>query len=198
MTFTRFVFCFSIGAMLLGCTVQYTKDTLDRLATVSEIKAHYDIQRLRPVGLSANHFACAAAPAIDDVAFQKKLEQTLHTSLQYYFFEAIGVENAESQQGALRQARSDRCDLLFFLTLNKKTDKVWSLTDWAEAETEWSDIGPDRLELRVSVWDVNSRQLLDMAVIRSRTAWLDLYASHSEDLIQASLHHYLHQLVVLR
>ena len=187
-----------LSASVSSCSYQYFAQSANRLATAAELKAHLHLQRMRNIGVAANHSICIAPLNVEDTEFQRVFAQQSFTALQTRFVMTIALVNVESQAGALRASVKQNCDLLFYPVLLNKADKIWSVTEWGEPQTEWNDIGVDKLQLGFTIWDVNAAQVLDHAVVNSRTAWLDLYASNSAELIDDSINLYLQQLVVLR
>jgi hypothetical protein len=187
-----------VGLCLSACTYQYAAQSLDSFAQAVEIKPHYQIKRLRSIAVAGGDAVCVAPIIFDEIEFQRQFDQQFFTALRARFASVNLLMNIEGQKSALDASRTQFCDLLFFPTIVRRDDKVWSVTEWGEMQTDGSDLGTDRLQLQFSVWDVNSSQLLDAALVESRSAWLDLYASKSQDLIAGSIEEYLQRLVATR
>ena len=187
-----------LSVSLSSCSYQYVAQTTNSLATATEFKAHIHLHRMRDIGVSTDNVVCLAPLTVDDAEFKREFTKQSFTALQTYFVTTVGLVNVESQAGALRAAANQNCDLLFYPALINKDDKIWSVSEWGEPQTDWNDIGVDKLQMAFTVWDVNGAQLMDRAIVNSRTAWLDLYASNSIELISSSIDLYLQQLVVLR
>jgi len=193
--FICLIFAVFISASLTGCSYQYTAQMTNQIAQAAEFKPRYDVARMRQISILPTHKACFAAAKSTDTQFQQQYEQLLMSHLQSHFAVVVALTEVASERNGLAKAYEQNCDVFIFPDIINRTDKAWGFADSNDSENGSSGIGMDRLALGITVWDVNSTEVLDRAVISSRSAWLDLTASNSVDLLDDSIQQYFQQLV---
>ena len=183
---------------LSACVQQPTGRPQLTVLQALEFKSRYELQRFRNVSVLTSEKICAAPIASEDEDFQVAVGEAMLFSLQRHFAQVSTLTLVERDVSALRSARKQTCQLLLFPTQVERQDKIWSMTEWDEFEHSVDDLGVDELQLRLTLWDVNSEQIMDMAVIKARTGWLDFTDSNSQELVAESIDYYIREIVALR
>lgn len=193
----------SILFCLSACSYQYTAQQTNQLAAAVGINPHLEHTRLRQITLSPLDATCVSRgmfndKSVNEKAFQQNLNAELLKSLQQRIVSVYSLNEIETIQNALASAKQQRCGLLVYPSVVKREDKVWSLMEWDTDIESWSDLGLDRLQLRMTVWDVNQGQVIDMAILSSQSAWFQIGKTTSDSLLAISINDYLDQLVALQ
>jgi hypothetical protein len=82
----------------------------------------------------------------------------------------------QDSDGALATARASGAEYLF----------VPMIAHWEDRATEWSG-RPDRIEVVVSVHDVQSGRMLARSSLVARSSWWTLGGDHPEDLLAVTV-----------
>ncbi len=192
-----------VALCLSACSYQYTAQQTARFAESIGAKPQTNYTRLRSVTLSPLNEVCVSRGFFDngqlaEDEFYQQLSDSLLNSFQQWFVSVKAVNAIESQKSALRSAYRQRCELLVYPMVLERKDKVWSVVEWDAEIESWEDIGLDQLQLRLSIWDVNNGELLDMTVLSSRGAWLQIGKTGSDDLLVPTINKYLQNLVAVQ
>jgi len=187
-----------LNSCLNACSYQYTAQAAHRFAQVVEISPHVHLHRLRQITLLPSDSLCLSPAAAGDTFFQRALNEQFQRSLQQRFGSVFTLPIPAGESSALHSARSQNCGLLVVPMVLANDDKPWSVVEWDAEIESWSDMGVDRLQLRIAVWDVNSARMLDLAVVSSRRPRLQISANSSRDLLSLSINAYLEQLVAVQ
>lgn len=188
---------------LSACSYQYSAQQTKRFSETIGAASRVESIRLREITLSPLDEVCLSRGLFDnsltaEEEFHQHLSDSLLSSFQYWFVSVQTLSGIESQKSAMRSAHKNRCKLLVYPSLLVRKDKVWSVVEWDADIESWRDIGFDRLQLRLSIWDVNNGELMDMTVLDSRSGWFQIGISHSQDLLTPSINHYLQQIVAVQ
>lgn len=137
--------------------------------------------------------ACIVAAPSRDPALSQYQAAKMHTHLT----QALAANFARVEQGAesaslaqlLRQADDARCHYLVSPELLSATDRMNGLPELTD-DFDATRIGSDQLMVKLLLYDVYARQLIDVSAIRVQTRWLNLSDQNPTDLLQHAFNTY--------
>ena len=163
----------ALCAALVGCTHTYE---LDRLPGKTKI------------GSDARIYVAEPAPGKYDVRpYTESGRQTRDAIAQAFAGRVAKVEIGVQQEGkevALASARQ-RGDTLAVVTV---------IEHWEERATEWTG-KPDRIELRIEIFDVATGALVDSAFVSGKSRWATFGSDHPQDLLPRAVGDYVAELL---
>lgn len=163
----------ALCAALVGCTHTYE---LDRLPGDTRI------------GRDARVYVAEPAPGKYDVRpYTESGRQTRDAIAQAFAGRVAKVEigvQPEGKEVALASARQ-RGDTLAVVTV---------IEHWEERATEWTG-KPDRIELRIEIFDVATGALVDSAFVSGKSRWATFGSDHPQDLLPRAVGDYVAELL---
>ena len=180
-----------------GCSYQYTRQTTVEWLRRLELSDHHDVYRQRHFTIPAQSHVCiATALNQQEESLRRQVAQQTYLSLLPYLIQSELIESPQIFTTSLKTAYTMRCEFLFYPQIVKQVDKVSSFVEIDESDQENIDVGFDRQWLQLSLWDVNSATLVDVALIKSRNKLFTIQSHQPSELLQDSLGAYVKQLVV--
>ena len=70
-----------------------------------------------------------------------------------------------------------------------------TILHWEDRATEWSS-RPDRITIKVVVWDVTTRQNISSTVLRASSKWASFGGDHPQDLLPGTISPFVDKLFV--
>jgi len=92
------------------------------------------------------------------------------------------VESAfryQSFEDAMQYAKDNKYEYLVFPTI----------LEWEDRATEWSGI-PDRVSIKITVFDVSTQKRLDSAIVKGKSGWATFGGDHPQDLLPEPVEQY--------
>jgi hypothetical protein len=162
----------SLCAALAGCTHTYE---LDRLPGPTKI------------GRDARVYVAEPEPGKYDVRpYTESGRQTRDAIAQAFAGRVSKVDvgvKPERKEAALASARQRGATLAV----------VTVIEHWEERATEWTG-KPDRIELRIEIFDVATGALVDSAFVSGKSRWATLGSDHPQDLLPRAVGDYVAEL----
>jgi len=70
-----------------------------------------------------------------------------------------------------------------------------TILHWEDRATEWSG-RPDRITIKIVVWDVGTREAISSTVLRASSKWATFGGDHPQDLLPGSITPYVNKLFI--
>lgn len=183
--------------LLVSCTYRHGAYHPKSFLQSVELAPQVSLQRMRHFTVRPEEIVCHGN-VVGEEDLQLTLSKYFQIALNKRFAQVNSLNPTMAVGRSLSKARDSNCSLLIYPAVVSKENNIWSVAEWDDFEHTYKDLGMDSLILQITLWDVNSKQLLDMGLITSRSSWLDIHENNSLDLIAHSLNAYVNELVVLR
>ncbi len=141
-----------------------------------------------------------ATPVMPNVDAAEKIARTIKTVMTGYFAHVQGGEHAESMSYAHDTAKQFNVDYLVYPRILVWQDSLGTWTEIRDAMREMNseelekNFARDRAMLQLSLIEVTSGRLIDIASIESLSGLLTLYDNNPEKMMATALHEYANSL----
>ncbi|TQV81271.1 DUF4823 domain-containing protein [Exilibacterium tricleocarpae] len=174
--------------LLLSCALAQTGCTLNHSLALSrewlhtaEVVDHHQLSRRQQWTLPVSTSLYIAFPDSHyrDV-IDLRMQQTLAEQLGRHFPVLERGQRAQTRSAALQQARILGIPFVVYpqlLQLRDKTDSGEALATDVDI-----DLGRDRVQVQLLIFDSINQRLLDSAIISSRSSWLAWFRRAPEDM----------------
>ncbi len=182
--------------LLSSCTIDTTLEKGAHALSATGLSSRHSYTRLRTVALSP---VDSIYLPISSNRFREPLRRRLAEDsgivLNEYFVTVVPGREPETVASALRSAQELNCGLMFYAQIAQYEDQFSSFAEVDGDSGDVSTVGFDRLQLQITIWDVNRSTVIDKAILSSRSGWLEWQSKQPDSLIQSALFQYLEQLV---
>lgn len=184
-------------ALLSGCTTNYTLSLLESAAREARLIDHHSVDRRHPWVLSRsnriyighiNHLSLKRP-------YRYQLMQSLKRVVGIEFTEVDMASQPTSPREALMLARQQGSDFMLYPKVTRFENNASSFTELSEDEIGWSDLGRDQLVYMISLYDVNSGEMLETTRIQTHSGFWSTGRRTPLQLSDASLSQYMSSLV---
>jgi hypothetical protein len=171
---SNWIVAISAAVVLSGCVAKYRVDSYEGPA------AHIDSKASFYVTLPADgRYASKVYPGSGIIT-----AQAISTALLTHVEKSvIGTNAGEGLDSALSQAKHQGLSYVFNV----------AILNWEDRATEWSGI-PDKLTLRLAVYEAASGKLVSATVSSASSKWGTLGGDHPQDLLTEPIERFVRPL----
>lgn len=189
-----FAFLSAVLLFSTGCSYHYGLEHAQYGARVLEFSDAHRLERQRGIQIASSGAVCLA---LDEQLLSEiqrdEYQESFARRLGDYYPQVISLSFMSSLPLA-EQALLSNCSLLLHLQFAQFEDGRSSLLEFAGGDHDSPWPGTDKLRLKVVAWDVPRNLVVDTAMLRSRTPFLQLAVHRPDDLLLPAWTNYLEQI----